>query len=102
MAASDHSGQSAVDSRRDTDATLPVGRVMPACLEAATRAPSIHNSQPWLFRLRAGGIDVLADRQRRLRAIDPRGRELLISVGAAILNLRVAILGHGRTPVLRV
>jgi nitroreductase len=75
---------------------------MRACLEAAIQAPSIHNSQPWLFQLRAGGIDVLADRQRRLHAIDPRGRELLISVGAAILNLRVAILGHGRTPVLRV
>lgn len=102
MASSDYSGQSAVDSRQEADATLPVGPVMRACLEAATQAPSIHNSQPWLFRPRAGGIDVLADPRRRLHAIDPRGRELLISVGAAILNLRVAILGHGRTPVLRV
>jgi nitroreductase len=101
MAISDHSGHSAVDSRRDTDANLPVGPAMRACLEAATQAPSIHNSQPWLFRPRAGGIDVLADQRRRLHAIDPRGRELLISIGAAILNLRVAVLGHGRTPVLR-
>lgn len=101
MVNSDHSGHSVVHSRRDTDATLPVGRVMRACLGAATLAPSIHNSQPWLFRPGADGIDVLADQQRRLDAIDPRGRELLISVGAAILNLRVAILSHGRTPVLR-
>jgi nitroreductase len=73
-----------------------------AYLEAAACAPSVHNSQPWLFRLRGGGIDVLADQSRRLDVIDPHGRELLISVGAAILNLRVAILSYGRLPILRI
>lgn len=73
-----------------------------ACVEAATAAPSIHNSQPWRFRLRDGGIDVLADWQRRLEVIDPAGRELVISVGAAILNLRIAMRLRGRVPVVRV
>lgn len=78
------------------------GRAMRVCLEAARAAPSIHNSQPWLFRLRDGGIDILADRRRRLDVIDPQGRELLISVAAAVLNARVAMLDCGWVPILRV
>src|SRR5262249_39091739 len=34
-------------------------------------------------------------------AIDPRGREAWISVGAAILNLRLAMLAAGRVPMSR-
>jgi nitroreductase len=46
----------------------------------------------------AGQVDVLLDRSRQLGVLDPGGRELAISVGAAILNLRVAMLAHGRIP----
>ena len=35
---------------------------------AGVRAPSMHNTQPWLFRLRDGAIDVVADRSRQLAA----------------------------------
>jgi hypothetical protein len=70
-------------------------------LRAAVAAPSIHNTQPWRFRVRDHHIDVFADQSRRLRVIDPRGRELFISVGAALMNLRVAMLADGRTPMLR-
>lgn len=77
------------------------GLALRQCLEAAAAAPSIYNSQPWRFRLRQDGVDVLADHSRRLNVVDPRGRELLISVGAAVLNLRIAMLAHGRMPVLR-
>jgi nitroreductase len=76
-----------------------LGAVVRECLHAAIAAPSVHNTQPWLFQVRPGGVDVYADRRRALPVIDPRGRELLISVGAATLNLRVAILAHGRIPV---
>src|SRR6266508_3736880 len=85
-------------------AIRPDGFLTPAsedCLEAAVAAPSVHNTQPWKFRIRGSGIDVYADYSRRLDVIDPRGRELLISVGAAVLNLRVAILAHGHQPLLR-
>lgn len=78
------------------------GRIGPAlreCLQAAIAAPSIHNTQPWQFRLIPGGIDVFADHTRRLSVVDPKGREVLISVGAALLNLRIAILAHGHTPL---
>jgi nitroreductase len=77
------------------------GTALNACLEAATAAPSIHNSQPWRFLVRPGGIDLYADRTRRLAVLDPHGRELAISLGAALLNLRVAVLRHGRVPVTR-
>jgi nitroreductase len=76
------------------------GPMLRSCLEAAVSAPSVHNTQPWLFRPRAGGIDVLIDRERRLGVIDPYGRELQMSVAAALLNLRVAMLAHGRMPML--
>ena len=69
------------------------------CLEDAVAAPSIHNTQPWRFRMRRDGVDVFADPSRRLAVIDGRGRELLISVGAAVLNLRIAMLARGRQPL---
>jgi nitroreductase len=75
------------------------GPVLRECLHAAIAAPSVHNTQPWLFQIRPGGVDVYADHRRALPVIDPHGRELLISVGAATLNLRVAILAHGRIPI---
>jgi nitroreductase len=70
------------------------------CVRAAVAAPSLHNSQPWRFRLGADHIDVMADRTRRLDALDPSGRELLISVGAAVFNLRVAMALRGRVPAV--
>jgi nitroreductase len=71
------------------------------CVELAVAAPSVHNSQPWRFRIRERGIDVLADWSRRLEVIDPAGRELFISVGAAILNLRLAMRSRGQVPIVR-
>ncbi|MGH3390680.1 MAG: Acg family FMN-binding oxidoreductase [Actinomadura sp.] len=64
-------------------------------VEAAIRAPSIHNTQPWLFLPSAEGIEVFADLSRRLAAIDPRGRAMHISLGAAVLNLRIALAYGG-------
>jgi nitroreductase len=67
-----------------------------ACVAAAVKAPSIHNTQPWLFLAGPDAIEVHADLSRRLPAIDPTGRALHISLGAAVLNIRVALAGHGR------
>ncbi|BCJ49069.1 hypothetical protein Asp14428_05440 [Actinoplanes sp. NBRC 14428] len=72
--------------------------VLSECVRAATAAPSLHNSQPWRFRLRDGGVDVYADQRRRLDVLDPAGRELLISVGAALFTLRLAIRREGFLP----
>jgi nitroreductase len=48
----------------------------------------------------ADGVEVYADVTRRLPAVDPRGRAMHISVGAAILNLRLAIRHSGRWAAL--
>lgn len=56
----------------------------------AVLAPSSHNTQPWRFRLSASAIDVLADRRRALPVNDPDDRELTISCGCALMNLRIA------------
>jgi hypothetical protein len=72
------------------------GPLLRDCLSAATMAPSIHNTQPWLFRPHDGTIDVLADRRRHLKAIDPDRRALYVSIGAALLNLQVALRAQGR------
>ncbi|RQR35060.1 nitroreductase [Burkholderia sp. Bp9143] len=57
----------------------------------AVLAPSSHNSQPWRFLVNGATISVCADRVRALPVIDPFDRELIISCGAALLNLRVAL-----------
>jgi nitroreductase len=68
---------------------------------AAIAAPSVHNTQPWRFRVHEDVIDLYADHSRQLNVADPSGRELMISLGAALLNLRVAMLARGRLPMLR-
>lgn len=64
-------------------------------IRGAVLAPSSHNTQPWLFRLSESVIDVLADRTRALPVNDPEDRELAISCGCALMNLRVAAAGLG-------
>jgi nitroreductase len=69
--------------------------VLVDCVHAATAAPSLHNSQPWLFRIHGSRIDVYADATRCLAVLDPDGREQLISVGAAVFTLRLALRQAG-------
>ncbi|WP_181777004.1 Acg family FMN-binding oxidoreductase [Amycolatopsis pittospori] len=71
--------------------------VVTAALEAAVRAPSPHNTQPWLFELAPGVIDVVLDESRVLKVCDPEGREARLSCGAALLNLELAIAAAGQS-----
>lgn len=61
----------------------------------AVLAPSSHNTQPWYFHLSAPAIELWADRTRALPVNDPEDRELAISCGCALMNLRVAAAGAG-------
>ncbi|GAB6939075.1 Acg family FMN-binding oxidoreductase [Isoptericola variabilis] len=63
---------------------------------AGTRAPSVHNTQPWSVQIHdERHLTVRADPSRQLRHCDPQGREMLISCGAFLMNLRVAAAHEG-------
>ncbi|MEU6379856.1 hypothetical protein [Streptomyces sp. NPDC046909] len=70
-------------------------------VRAAVTAPSVHNSQPWLFVNRETGLDLYTDPTRRLLLTDPEGREQVISCGAALFNLRIAMQHLGFRPVVQ-
>ena len=66
-----------------------------AAAAAGIRAPSLHNSQPWLFGLRDGSIEVRADPARRLLA-DRTGWAVRVACGAAAFNAGLALALRGR------
>ncbi|GAB1639939.1 Acg family FMN-binding oxidoreductase [Krasilnikovia sp. MM14-A1259] len=69
---------------------------------AAVRAPSVHNTQPWRFVHRPdGGVELWADPRRRLPIVDPAGRELIISCGAALATLMLGVRWLGHQPWVR-
>ena len=68
-------------------------------IATAARAPSVHNTQPWRFRVGEYAIELYADLDRKLR-VDPIGREMLISCGAALFGLRLAVRSLGYRPVV--
>jgi hypothetical protein len=65
-------------------------------LTQAGRAPSIHNTQPWRFAWDGTTFTLTADTARGLPAADPDSRELVLSCGAALFNLRLALRKLGR------
>ncbi len=72
------------------------GRQWRFLLHYAVMAPSNRNSQPWLFRIHEEDVEHYADRSRACRISDPHDRELTISCGAALFNLRSAMRHFGR------
>jgi hypothetical protein len=71
-------------------------------LNYAVLAPSSHNTQPWRFCVTDEFVELYADRTRGLPVVDPDDRELLISCGAALLHLRIAMRYFGLTDVVEV
>ena len=72
------------------------GRLLDDALVRAVRAPSIHNSQPWRWQVGPRGVDLYTDATRRLPRTDPDGRDQIMSCGAALHHLLVALADAGQ------
>lgn len=76
--------------------STPTVKLTRELIRMACRAPSIHNTQPWAWRMpSADTVELYADRSRQLGHTDPEGRALTISCGAALNHLVVAAEGFG-------
>jgi nitroreductase len=62
-----------------------------SAVEHALRAPSVHNTQPWRWRIANDAIELYADQNRHLVATDPGRRDLVLSCGTALHHLLVAL-----------
>jgi nitroreductase len=68
----------------------------------ASRAPSLHNSQPWHWVADGTQLQLFLDRGRIVRHADSTGRQALIGCGAMLDHLRIAMAAAGwRTTVER-
>lgn len=64
-------------------------------VQDALRAPSVHNTQPWKWRIGPDAVQLHADEDRHLDTTDPDHRDLVVSCGAALHHLQVALAARG-------
>lgn len=64
-------------------------------LRYASLAANGHNTQPWLFRVSGGTIDILPDPARRTPVVDPDDHHVFVSLGCAAENLVIAARATG-------
>lgn len=70
-------------------------RTLRSALTLAAAAPSIHNSQPWHWVVGLHSVHLYADLSRWLPATDAQGRDMIMSCGAALHHVRVALAASG-------
>jgi nitroreductase len=79
---------------RPTDAPA-VTQALTEAATAAGHAPSIHNTQPWRWRLTADKMDLYTEHSRVLEVTDPDTRLATLSCGAALHHARVSLAAQG-------
>lgn len=75
--------------------TIPDRSSVKSALALAVRAPSVHNTQPWRWEIGDRTVHLFADWSRQVHATDPDGRDLIVSCGAALHHLRIALATLG-------
>jgi nitroreductase len=79
----------------DEEIPVPDPDTWTGVVAAATRAPSIHNTQPWLFTPAGDRLEVRLDPRRALPVLDPTRRQQVISCGVAVEFAAVALRAAG-------
>lgn len=75
--------------------TIATAEQLRHVVQAAGLAPSVHNTQPWRFVAGEGRLELHADPSRQLKVLDPDGRQLHMSCGAALFHARVGARAMG-------
>lgn len=77
------------------NAQFPDAAALRTVLTLATRAPSIHNTQPWRWVVGNASLDLYSEPTLQLQSTDPDARDLIISCGAALHHCVVALAAMG-------
>ncbi|BBY37316.1 NAD(P)H nitroreductase [Mycobacterium mantenii] len=64
-------------------------------LALASRAPSVHNTQPWRWLVGRESLHLYSELDRQLPNTDPDGRDLILSCGAVLNHCTVAFAAVG-------
>lgn len=75
--------------------SFPDNETLRSALSLANRAPSVHNSQPWQWRLGDSSVHLFANRDLQLPYTDPDARDLMLSCGAVLNHCVVALAALG-------
>ncbi len=67
-------------------------------LTMAVRAPSVHNTQPWRWRVGQHSVGLYANPSSQLHGADPDSRDLMISCGITLNHCVVAFAALGWLP----
>jgi nitroreductase len=77
------------------NASLPDAATIRTALGLASRAPSVHNTQPWRWHVDETSLNLYSDASRQLPSTDPDGRDLILSCGAALHHCIAAFAAVG-------
>jgi len=80
--------------------TRAEARALSAAATTAGHAPSIHNTQPWRWRLSSNELDLYLDHSRALDVTDPDSRLAILSCGAALHHALVSLAAAGWHAIL--
>ena len=74
---------------------FPDSETIRSALSLAIRAPSIHNSQPWHWRVGEHSLHLYSNTDLHLPSVDPDTRDLMLSCGAALNHCAIAFAALG-------